>query len=95
VSCHPDYRGRGLGSAVVGSAFGLVDEGLFEAALFQTRRAVQPFYERLGAGIADNRFVNSLGEDPERNPFWNEVVLRYPASAPWPEGTIDLMGLAY
>jgi predicted N-acetyltransferase YhbS len=88
-------RGHGLGEQVVREAFRLVDAGQFDASLFQTKQSVQPFYEKLGAARVDNRIVNSLGEDLEANPFWDEVVMRYPSDAKWPDGTIDLRGPGY
>jgi predicted N-acetyltransferase YhbS len=88
-------RGHGLGELVVRAAFGLVDASDFEFALFQTSRHVQPFYEKLGAVPIENAIVNSLGADPTVNPFWDEVVMRYPADRDWPTGTIDVRGPGY
>lgn len=95
VCTHPDHRGRGLGERVVRAAFELIDQGDFRASLFQTSPAVRPFYERLGCAQVDNRIVNSGGDDPDANPFWDEVVMRYPAKGRWPNGTIDLRGPGY
>ena len=88
-------RGRGLGELVVRTAFGRVDAGEFEFSLFQTTPQVQPFYEKLGCVVVENRVVNSLADDPDAYPFWNDVVMRYPASGVWPTGTIDLRGPGY
>jgi predicted N-acetyltransferase YhbS len=95
VCTAPDHRGEGLGARVVRAALGLVDRGLYPFALFQTTPDVRAFYERLGASVIENQFINSRGEDPSANPFWSEVILRYPAGPNWPEGTIDLLGPAY
>ncbi len=95
VCTDPAMRGHGLGEQVVREAFRLVDAGQFDGALFQTKQSVQPFYEKLGAARVDNRIVNSLGDDLEASPFWDEVVMRYPSDASWPAGTIDLRGLGY
>ncbi|HEY4233907.1 MAG TPA: GNAT family N-acetyltransferase [Lacipirellulaceae bacterium] len=95
VCSDPDLRGRGLGDAVVRAAFDTVDHGPFTQSLFQTSYKVQPFYEKLGACLVTNRIVNSLGEDPAKNPFWDEIVMRYPAAKPWPTGDIDLRGPGY
>jgi len=95
VCSHPDHRGRGLGEVVVRAAFELVDRGEFEWSLYQTSTKVRPFYERLGAVVAKNRIVNSCGEDPEANPFWDTVVMRYPSNEGWPSGDIDLRGPGY
>lgn len=95
VCTDPALRGRGLGEAVVRAAFGLVDAGDFPFALFQTKRHLAGFYEQLGCVEVFNRFVNSLGDDPQANPFWDEIVMRYPADGDWPAGTIDLRGPAY
>jgi predicted GNAT family N-acyltransferase len=92
VCTDPAVRGRGLGDAVVREAFRLVDCGTFPFSLFQTTYPVQPFYERLGAIVIDNTFVNSLAEDPKAYPFWADVVMRYPATGDWPKGEIDLRG---
>jgi predicted N-acetyltransferase YhbS len=88
-------RGRGLGELVVRAAFDLVDAGEFPFALFQTNSRVQAFYEKFGAVPVENRIVNSLAEDATANPFWDEVVMRYPADGHWPAGTIDLRGPGY
>ncbi len=92
VATDPDERGRKLGQAVVRAAFELVDHGPYSHALFQTSNSVRPFYEKLGAGAVTNRIVNSLADDPAKNPFWDEVVMRYPAAKHWPTGEIDLRG---
>ena len=85
-------RGRGLGELVVRAAFGLVDAGDFPFALFQTNHIVRGFYERLGAVTVLNPIINSLADGPKTNPFWDEVVMRYPGGDGWPSGTIDLRG---
>lgn len=96
VGSDPDCRGRGLGAAVVEAALSRVDNRSFEVCLFQTSFAVRPFYERLGACLVENPIINSLSEaDPQANPFWDDVVMRYPADAAWPEGEIDLRGRGY
>lgn len=87
-----EYRGRRLGDAVVREAFKLVDGGLFKFSLFQTKRNVRPFYERFGAVAVENKFTNSLADDPRANPFWDEIAMRYPGGAGWPMGEIDLRG---
>jgi hypothetical protein len=88
-------RGRGLGELIARAAFSAVDSGDFPFALFQTSRQVRPFYEKLGAAAVENPIVNSLAEDPTANPFWDEVVMRYPGGGDWPAGTIDLRGAGY
>jgi predicted N-acetyltransferase YhbS len=92
VCTDPAVRGRKLGQAVTRAAFDLVDDGSFSFALFQTNEAVRPFYERFGAVTVDNRFVNSLAADPTARPWWDTVVMRYPATPGWPTGQIDLRG---
>jgi predicted GNAT family N-acyltransferase len=92
VCTDPAARGRGLGQRVVRAAFELVDRGPFPFSLFQTSEKVRPYYEKLGAVVATNRIVNSRGDDPTKNPFWDIVVMRYPAGPGWPEGEIDLRG---
>jgi predicted N-acetyltransferase YhbS len=95
VCSDPSMRGHGLGELVVRAAFDLIDAGHFEFALFQTNRRVQPFYERFGAVPTFNAIVNSKADDPAANPFWDEVVMRYPGGGNWPTGTIDLRGPGY
>jgi predicted N-acetyltransferase YhbS len=92
VCTDPTVRGKRYGDALVRLTFKLVDDGSFPFALFQTSTQVGPFYERLGAIAINNRFINSLAPDPEADPFWAEVRMRYPATGDWPEGTIDLRG---
>ncbi len=85
-------RGKGYGQAVTRAVFDLVDHGPFPHSLFQTSISTRVFYEKLGAGVVTNRFINSLEDDPLKNPFWDEVVMRYPAVKQWPAGEIDLRG---
>lgn len=95
VCCNPNYRGQGLGALVVEGVFRLVDEGAFTASLFQTSHAVRSFYERLGACIVDEPIIDSTASDPTANPFWDDLVMRYPANGEWPAGEIDLRGPGY
>jgi predicted N-acetyltransferase YhbS len=95
VCTDPAVRGRRLGQAVTRAAFELVDRGPFPFSLFQTSEAVRPFYERLGAVTVDNRFINSLAKDPAASPWWDKVIMRYPAKPGWPAGEIDLRGPAW
>lgn len=95
VCTDPDARGQKLGQAVTRAAFDLVDHGPFSHALFQTSNGVRGFYEKFGAGVVTNRIINSLAADPTANPFWDDVVMRYPAAKHWPEGDIDLRGPAW
>lgn len=95
VCSDPELRGRKLGQAVVRAVFDLVDHGPYEHSLYQTSHTVRSFYEKLGAGLVTNRIYNSLGSNPELNPFWDEIAMRYPAVKHWPEGDIDLRGPGY
>jgi hypothetical protein len=95
VCTDPAMRGRNLGGEIVRATFQLVDNGDFPWSLYQTSHRVRPFYEKLGAVQIPNRIVNSLGEDPLKNPFWDEIVMRYPSKPGWPEGDIDLRGPGY
>jgi hypothetical protein len=92
VCTDPAVRGRKLGDAVVRATLRLVDNGAFPFSLFQTSEEVRPFYERLGAVVIDNRFINSLAEDSTADPFWAPVRMRYPSTGEWPTGEIDLRG---
>jgi Acetyltransferase (GNAT) domain len=95
VCTHPSVRGQRLGVTVVQRAFQLIDDGVFSFSLFQNDAINEPFYRKLGARAIDNRIVNSLAEDPAKNPFWAQVAMVYPADKPWPSGDIDLRGLGY
>ncbi len=96
VSTSPNHRGEGLGAIIVGEAFDHVDRGLFELSLFQTSRAVRPFYEKLGCCLVENQIINSLdAQHPKENPFLDEIAMRYPATKSWPDGEIDLRGKGY
>jgi len=95
VCSHPNFRGQGLGAAVVRAAFARVDRGEFPFCLYQTTEPNRTFYEHLGAAVIANRIVNSLGEKPEANPFWDPLAMAYPVSRPFPAGTVDLLGPGY
>lgn len=96
VGSDPACRGQGLGAAVVEAALARVQADAFPYCLFQTSFAVQPFYERLGGCLVTNPIVNSRSEtDPTANPFWDDVVMRYPSTGVWPGGPIDLCGRGY
>ncbi len=88
-----EMRGRGLGAAVVRAAFDLVNQGAFPFCLLQT--GVPGFYEKLGAKIVKNNFVNSLAADPKAPVFWDAAVMAYPGTIAIPPGQIDLRGPAY
>ncbi|MEM1446609.1 MAG: GNAT family N-acetyltransferase [Planctomycetota bacterium] len=97
VVSDPAVRGRGLGAAVIRDAFARLDEEGIKQCLFQTGRA-RPLYERLGARLVTNRFVNRTAatrEAAEANPWDDEWVMRFPAEAPWFDGVIDLNGPGY
>jgi hypothetical protein len=95
VCSAPDRRGEGLGAAVVGDQFGRVRRGEFPCALFGATPPSVGFYERLDAGLVSRAVVNSLGEDPQANPFGEDVVMGFPHDFAWPEGRIDLLGGGY
>jgi GNAT superfamily N-acetyltransferase len=92
VATRPDRRGRGLGRAVVEAVFDLVDRGDFGCSLFQTSNEVLPFYEKLGARQVHNRFHDSTADDPDADPFWDDVRVVYPATYDWPDGPVDTRG---
>jgi len=95
VCTRPEARQRGLGAAVVKASFARVDSGAFAFLLFQTSWRNEPWYRGLGAARIDNRCVNSLAQDPQANPWWDEIVMAYPAARAFPAGTIDLLGPGY
>lgn len=94
VCTSPESREKGLGSAVVKSAFVPVDSGVYPAALFQT--GVPMFYVKLNCRMIDNPFCNRQNKaQPNISPWWDKHVMIYPANYAWPEGLIDLNGGAY
>ncbi|MCL2701710.1 MAG: GNAT family N-acetyltransferase [Phycisphaerae bacterium] len=98
VKTHPEFRGLGLGSAVVRAALSHVDRGAFPVSLFQT--GVPEFYEKLTCRHVTNPFTNRLAADPAKtpwseSPWWEAHAMIYPAAYPWPEGPIDLCGPAW
>jgi predicted N-acetyltransferase YhbS len=90
VCVHPGFRGRGWGADVVRAAWKYLPDIGAEASLFQT--GVPEFYEKLGARLIHNRFVDVSG--PTR-PFWDKCAMVYPATFAWPDGDIDLNGPGY
>ena len=88
-------RNKGLGGQMVRAVFARVGMQDTSFCLYQTSRKNRPFYEHLGAGMISSRIVNSLATEPEKNPFWDEIAMYYPAAKPWPAGTIDLVGPGY
>lgn len=95
VATSPAARGQGLGALVVKAAWQAVDNGRYPLCLFETGEA-RLFYEKLGAKVVKNRFVDSTHpSQPGVNPFTDELEMVYPASADWPEGEIDLRGPGY
>ena len=95
VCTDPDIRGQQLGKHIVQAVFSLVDDGTFPFSLFQTDEQVQPFYQRLGACLAGNRFIDSTSPNHQQSPFNDPVIMRYPNGNGWPEGVIDLRGPGY
>lgn len=94
VCTHPDYRHKGLGERMVKAVLKRVDDGEFPVALWQT--GVPDFYQRLGAKAVGNRFVNTAHPtDKGKTPFWDKVIMIYPAGASWPDGVIDIKALGY
>lgn len=94
VVSDPSVRGRGFGKAVIFNAIARLDEESLTHCLFQTGDA-RGLYEKIGAVLVTNRFVNRTADDPQANPWFDEWVMRYPPEAPWPEGLIDLNGSGY
>jgi len=95
VCSSPDFRGQGLGAAVVRDPFARIEKGEFPCSLFAARPQTVAFYEKLGAGRVLRPVVNSMGQNPQTNPFGNDVVMGFPSEFPWPEGAIDLLGGGY
>jgi GNAT superfamily N-acetyltransferase len=94
VCVFPSYQGKGLGAEIVCRTFGRIHGGEFGVSLFQT--TIPEFYEKLGATLVTNRFVNSRNKNhPDANPWHDEWVMMYPRNCPWPQGPIDLNGPGY
>ncbi|MEM8737101.1 MAG: GNAT family N-acetyltransferase [Planctomycetota bacterium] len=95
VATAPEARGLGLGVHVVRAVFDRVRQHPGSVSLFQTGPA-KGFYEKLGARVVTNRFVNSAHPtEPDANPFTDQAVMLYPADADWPAGQVDLLGPGY
>ena len=89
LNVHPGWRRQGFGRVIVEAVFKRIDTSEYPFCLFQT--GVPHFYEKLGCKEIKNKFINSNNQaDPSKNPFWDEYVMVYPASAQWPTGTADL-----
>lgn len=86
----PKFKGNGLGSLLVRAAFERVDKQEFVVALFQT--GVPRFYEKLNCKAINNKIINSLGENPDNNPFWDPYVMIYPRQFIGFQSEIDLLG---
>lgn len=90
VCVHPEFKRKGLGALLVRAAFERIDKQEFAVALFQT--AVPGFYEKLNCKIINNKIINSLGENPDSNPFWDPYVMIYPRQFIGFQTEIDLLG---
>lgn len=95
VCTAPEYRGQQLGGHLVRAAWQMLEDPAVPFSLFQTSERASQFYLRMGATFVDNRIVDSMAEDPQRNPFKDDHVMRYPATGRWPAGEIDLRGHGY
>jgi ribosomal protein S18 acetylase RimI-like enzyme len=67
VCVAPSYRRKGIGTDLARNALHRIDEGEFQVSLFQTQ--VPGFYQRLGAVVVGNRFVNSRSHTPDASPW--------------------------
>lgn len=86
-------RGLGLGAMVVKEAFTHVDKTA-PVCLFQT--GVVEFYEKLGARVVNNKFINRLDENaPLDSPWWDSSVMVFPEKFRWPREIVDLNGAGY
>lgn len=92
VCSSPKLRGKGLGAIVVKDAFARLGPEI-PWCLYQT--TVPAFYEKLGARLVNNDFRNSYSVDPDARPWWDEFVMVYGSADKWPEGRVDLCGVAY
>ena len=96
VCTDPDYRGQKLGEHLVRAAWHGVDVGLMPFSLFQTSARAKKFYDRFGCLLVDNPVIDSTSDSPDRCPFKDDHIVRYPGSGRnWPEGPIDLRGPGY
>ena len=93
VCVSPERRKQDFGKAVVQEAFSLIDGGEYQVFLFQT--TVPDFYQKLGARLVKNKFINKRSTDPFKNPWRDASIMIYPSIYDWPEGVIDLNGEGY
>jgi predicted N-acetyltransferase YhbS len=93
VCVRKEWQGQGLGYKVMEKVFKLIDTNLSPVALFQT--PVPEFYEKLGAKIISNTFINSTNKtDPQATPWWDPFIMIYPATFNWSDSSTvsDLNG---
>jgi hypothetical protein len=93
VCVHPENQKQGYGRLVVESCFESAQrEG--KICLFQTD--VPEFYDLLKCHRVSNPFVNSKpGAEERRNNWWCKAVMIKGDTAQWPQGVVDLNGLAW
>jgi len=92
VCSKPAVRGKGIGAALVGAAFLMVDEGAFGHCFFEVLSTNVPFYARYGARAAQpcTECVDST-QPGGPAPFWLDVTMVY-GDAEWPAGQLDTLG---
>jgi len=94
VCVDPACRGNGLGARLARCALQRLQSDEFPLSIFQT--TVPGFYEKLGARIVENQFINSRNpNDPGARPWKDGVIMIYPQDFMWPHGSIDLNGPGY
>jgi predicted N-acetyltransferase YhbS len=91
VCVDPECQGSGIGRELTQAIFNDLPQQNYPLILFQTN--VPRFYEKLGARVVHNTFIRGRGDST--NPWRDDAVMIYPAHAPWPEGTINMMGEGY
>jgi GNAT superfamily N-acetyltransferase len=91
VCVHPEARKFGYGRDLVKAAFGFVDNGIFECSVFQT--SVPGFYEKLGSKVITTKFFDGVNKNDK--PWWDPIVMVYPAAFDLGQGPVDLNGGAY
>jgi GNAT superfamily N-acetyltransferase len=94
VATVPEWRGRGLASAVMGKAAAFMDDELsVEFGLLLCDETTVPFYRRLGWEIVPGPLVF---DQPGGKTTFPDLTMVLPfAGRAWPQGTIDLRGLPW
>jgi len=94
VVTEPEYRSRGIASALMGEAVAFLEDQLkLPFGLLTCKPRLEPLYARLGWRTVDGPTV-FIQEDGTHSCGGLTMVFEC-AGRPWPEGRIDLCGLPW